>query len=56
MTFNTEYLRYKGACHDSQTHPLDVPLLVKAEHLYVTIGVGAPFESTLLTYHLLHSI
>jgi len=24
---NAEYLWYKGACHDSQTDPLDAPLL-----------------------------
>ena len=24
--FNAKYLRYKGACHDSQADPLDAPL------------------------------
>jgi len=28
ISFNAEYLRYKGACHDSQTDPLDAPLSV----------------------------
>jgi len=26
ISFNAEYLRYKRACHDSQTDPLNVPL------------------------------
>ena len=26
ISFNAEYLRCKGACHDSQTDPLDAPL------------------------------
>jgi len=27
ISFNPEYLPYKGACHDSQTDPLGAPLL-----------------------------
>ena len=26
ISFNAEYLRCKGVCHDSQTDPLDAPL------------------------------
>ena len=31
--FNAEYLRYKGACHDSQTEPVDA--------LWICIGIFA---------------
>ena len=30
ISFNAEYLRYKGACHDRQTDPLDAPLSRRA--------------------------